>query len=128
VSSGVQAVCDWCGPTDFLKWEEIPEANKPGIEAVLVKLFGGTPQQKKELAILANPITHIKKNTPPFLIIHGDIDDLVPLNHSVMLDAALKKAGGFSELIVKKGWGHGFNEAEVFPKIFEFFDKTLKNS
>jgi len=125
-SSSVQAVCDWCGPTDFLNWKEIPEANKPAIEAVITKLFGAAAEQKRELAVLANPITHIKKNAPPFLIIHGDLDDLVPLNHSIMLDEALKKAGGRSELMVMKGCGHGFNEAEIFPKIFGFFDRNLK--
>jgi len=125
VSSSVQAVCDWCGPTDFFRWD-IPEANRPAIESAVRKLFGGTPEEKRELAILANPVTHIRKNAPPFFIIHGDMDDLVPLSHSILLHEALQKAGVESELMIMKGAGHGFDESVILQKIFNFFDKHLK--
>ena len=83
VSSRVQAVVDFYGPTDMLKMKEEADlkaafdanaANSP-----LGKLFGGPIQEHKELAEKANPITYITKKAAPFLIMHGDKDNIVPL-------------------------------------------------
>src|ERR1019366_998117 len=41
----------------------------------------------------ANPITSVTRDCPPFLIVHGDRDPLVPCNQSELLFEALKKAG-----------------------------------
>ena len=97
VSSRVQAVVDWFGPTDLLLMGEQAgpnsmirhtDANSP--ESLLL---GGPVQEKKELAKTANPLTYIDKNDPPFLIMHGDKDDLVPHAQSVILAKALIDAG-----------------------------------
>ena len=97
VSSRVQAVVDWFGPTDLLLMGEQAgpnsmihhsDANSP--ESLLM---GGPVQEKKELARTANPLTYIDKNDPPFLIMHGDKDQLVPHEQSVILAKALIDAG-----------------------------------
>jgi acetyl esterase/lipase len=123
VSSRVHAVCDYFGPTDLVRLS-------PGnAENAVSKLLGGPPREKKELATAANPITHASKDDPPFLIIHGDKDPLVPLSQSEILLDALKKAGVEAELIVIKDGGHGgpgFAARENQDKIAAFFDKHLK--
>ena len=127
-SSKVQAVCDWFGPTDLAKLSPMSAASSP-----ITKLLGGSTTDKADLAALANPITHITKNDAPFLTFHGDGDKLVPVSQSELLDAALKKAGVESELIVLKGADHGGREfqaqvgnAENRKKLVTFFDRHLK--
>ena len=127
-SSKVQAVCDWFGPTELIKLS--PPDAKTG---PIARLLGGSTGEKKDLAILANPITHITKDDPPFVILQGDKDPLVAAEQSELLQDALTKAGVPSELIVFKGAGHGDGEFRKQladdankNKIPEFFEKHLK--
>jgi acetyl esterase/lipase len=136
-SSRVQAVCDWFGPTDFLQMDKHSlegsrlihdAADSP--ESLLV---GGPIQQEpyRSLAKKADPITYVTKDDPPFLIMHGDKDMLVPLHQSELLHDALGKAGVDAALHVVKGAGHGLQDGEERPgQLFEtvaaFFDKHLK--
>jgi len=133
VSDKVQCVVDFFGPTDLTKMAAQAGANSKidhdSPNSPESKLVGGAIQQNKEKAAKANPITFVTKETPPFLILHGDADPLVPLAQSELLQDALKKAGVPSELVVIKGGGHGgpgFSSAENQEKIAKFFDKHLK--
>lgn len=125
-SSAVQAVCSWFGPTDFLTMpvgkRQFAEGEDPEI-----KLFGGRPAEKRQLAELASPVTHVTRNAPPFLMMHGDQDNLVPLDQSRMLHDLLKGQGVDSTLIVMEGKGHGFGP-EAFEPVVAFFERTLKKN
>ncbi|HVL11729.1 MAG TPA: prolyl oligopeptidase family serine peptidase, partial [Gemmata sp.] len=93
------------------------------------KLVGGPIQQNKEKAAKANPINFVTKDDAPILILHGDVDPLVPLGQSEIFLEALKKADIPAELVVIKGGGHGgagFATAENQEKIAKFFEKHLK--
>jgi acetyl esterase/lipase len=124
-SSRVQCVVDWFGPTDFTKMGgSHDDANSP--EA---KLIGGPVQEKKDVAARANPITYITKDDPPFLIMHGEDDKVVPIGQSELLDEALRKAGVESTFIRIPENGHGgpgFVNPENRKKIEEFLGKHLK--
>ena len=121
-SSKVQAVCDFCGPTDFIKIV----GDSPGPNNPVVKLLGGEPAKVKDRAQAANPITHVTRDAAPFLIVHGDQDKLVPLNQSELLTEALKKAGVPVTLFVAKGQGHGLGGPEINQTMEAFFEKHLK--
>jgi dipeptidyl aminopeptidase/acylaminoacyl peptidase len=56
---------------------------------------------------------------------HGDKDGLVPLVHSEVLEAALKKAGVEVTLRVIPGAGHGFGGMEINQEVSRFFDRHL---
>src|SRR5262245_3037543 len=71
LSSRVHAGCHLGGPTDLI--ENVGNSQKAAQGAV-GKLLGGAPLEKEALAKLASPITHITKDAPPFLIVHGDMD------------------------------------------------------
>ncbi len=127
LSSKVQAVCDWYGPTDLVKIVEGGSHARAGNPVEL--LLGGPVEENKDKAKLASPVTHVDKNDPPFLIMHGDKDPLVPLSQSKLLDEKLKAAGVETELVVLEGAGHGgfkFNAPQINKKIAGFFDKHLK--
>jgi acetyl esterase/lipase len=124
VSSSVQAVCDWCGPTDFTKDLEADTPDSP-----IVRLLGGSIAKNLDKAQLANPIHYVTKDAPPFLIMHGDKDPVVPLEQSQMLADALQKAGVHVKLHVLPGAGHGgpeFQTQEERERLFLFFLKNLK--
>ena len=73
ISSRVQAVVNLYGPTDLTT----PVATG---DQTVVDFFGG---EKIETARgryeQASPITHVSQDDPPTLIIHGTIDELVPV-------------------------------------------------
>jgi len=124
-SSHVQAVVDWFGPTDFLKMgkNKIDHDSPHSPES---QLIGGPIQENRDKTARANPITYVSKDDPPFLIMHGDKDDLVPLAQSELLHEALRKAGVETTLEVVKGQGHGFRGGDLELQVEGFFDKVLK--
>jgi len=133
VSSRVQAVCDFYGPTDFLQMDahRVPGAalahDSPGSPEA--RLVGGPIQENKEKVARANPITYIRKDAPPFLIVHGDADPLVPHHQSELLRDALEKAGVPVSSYTVKGGGHGQGfqqDANLMPAVRAFFAKTLR--
>ncbi|MEZ5551154.1 MAG: alpha/beta hydrolase [Pseudomonadales bacterium] len=64
----------------------------------------------KGMAAAISPILFVSEDDPPTLLIHGDADDLVPLEDSRMLEAELSKVGVTHELIVIQGGDHGFRK------------------
>lgn len=130
-SARVQAVCDYYGPVDFLA-ESIPERAK-GADSAVGRLLGGPVDERKEQAIAASPLTYISADDPPFLIVHGDRDELVSIEQSEILEAALKKAGLDVTFVRVKNAGHGmFREGsdpgpeQIRDLVTAFFEKHLK--
>jgi acetyl esterase/lipase len=133
VSSRVQAVVDWFGPTDFTLM-----AQQSGPRSMLQhdtpnspesRLVGGPVEEKRDVAKTANPLTYVDKNDPPFLIMHGDNDQLVPLGQSVILAKALIDAGVEVTMKTIPGAGHEgpqFRNAESQRLIEEFLSRELK--
>jgi acetyl esterase/lipase len=130
VSSRVQAVCDFYGPSDFTTMGTDPGFERHALaDSPESALLGGTPVQKPEAAKAASPVTYATPDDPPFLILHGDSDQTVPLNQSRRMDAALRTAGVKTELIILPGAGHGgpaFSTPEETAKVASFFDRHLK--
>lgn len=119
-SSRVQAVVDWYGPTDFLT---------VGAKDTRSNLLGGDPQQNKEKARKASPVTYVSKDAAPFLIMHGDEDKTVPISQSETFADALKKAGAEVTFVVVKGGKHGgalFTNAESMKQVEDFFAQHLQ--
>ena len=130
-SSRVQAVCDWFGPTDFCQMDAhaIPGSKlvHDDPKSPESRLVGGPIQDNKDKVSRANPITYVSKDDPPFLIMHGDRDNLVPHHQSVLLTEALKKAGVDVTFKTVEGAGHGFGGPENMKMVEDFFDRSLKN-
>jgi acetyl esterase/lipase len=127
-SSRVKCIVDWFGPTDFLNYGDPPlkGLDRPG--SAVAKLLGGSVSDRLEQARLASPVYFVKKDAPPFLIMQGDSDPIVPLQQSEVLHAALQKAGVESTLKVFAGAGHGggpFSGGESIKLMTDFFDKHL---
>jgi acetyl esterase/lipase len=129
VTSRVQAVCDFFGPTDFSKMSSFPSTMKHDApNSPESRLIGGPIQENPDKVQRANPITYVTKDDPPFLIVHGDKDPLVPHNQSEILYDALKKAGVETTLYTVQGGGHGgFQDPQVDVLVTQFFRKHLRH-
>jgi dipeptidyl aminopeptidase/acylaminoacyl peptidase len=71
----------------------------------------------------------VDKNDPPFLIIHGEKDDLVSPDHSRLLSAWLNVSGVQNELLIVKEaphFGVMFDSDEVRSKVMGFLRMHLK--
>ena len=128
--SRVGAVVDWYGPTDFSR----KAATRPGTRRVFgpppgARLIGGPIEGNENAVQAANPITYISRDTPPFLILHGTDDQLVPISQSELLYAALQKAGTTADFYRLEGAGHAtaeFYQDEVWEIIHDFLKANLQ--
>jgi acetyl esterase/lipase len=111
-------------PTDISDWVTNPPDAIKKIPALKPPL---TFDEKK--APDYSPLLHVTDKTAPSLMIHGDKDQLVPIEHSQKMLAALQKAKVDCKLVVVEGAGHGFNETQnkeqVAPALMDWFDKHL---
>ncbi len=124
-SSAVQAVCDWYGPTDLGKMIEAAKG-AAGLQPEAIVLGGRTD----DAAFLSrmNPIDYVGEDTPPFLILHGKEDQVVPFVHSEWLYDALTRAGRPAEFYALEGANHAdlhFFQPQVQEIIREFFTRRL---
>jgi acetyl esterase/lipase len=131
-SSRAQAVCDFFGPTDFLRMNDTPGTmDHDAPDSPESQLIGAPIQEHPDLVARANPITYIGPETPPFLIVHGDADYTVLLNQSQFLYRALRIAGLDATFHIVEGAGHGFpgaseeQLAEIDAMVDAFFDAHL---
>jgi acetyl esterase/lipase len=119
----IKAVVDFYGPAELILF---PGANNEKSPEGL--LIGAAPLTRPDLAKAASPVTYIDKNDPPFLIIHGEKDDLVSPKQSQLLSAWLNVVGVQNELIIVKDaphFGVMFDTDEVRNKVMSFLKKQL---
>jgi len=110
-------------PTDIRTWVTDPPLVIKNIAALKPPL-----SFDPKLAGDYSPLLHVNAGTAPSLLIHGDKDELVPIEHSKNMIAALEKAKVPSELLVIEGAGHGFRDKQVqtvSAATLAWFDKHL---
>ena len=124
-NSTVNAVVDGYGPTDFSRIDEDRVAAPPKVadaETVAVKIIlpAAHPDSFESRCIgvavrkgapevdRANPVNYVHSGAPPFLILHGESDALIPWTQSRLLYDALAKAGNEVTLVKYERLGHGF--------------------
>jgi acetyl esterase/lipase len=134
-SAAVEAVACFFPPTDFANY------GGPGIDGLgagplkaLEVAFGSrglSPEHRALLAAELSPITHVSDRLPPTLIIHGDRDEVVPLEQSESFAARAAAAGAAPvEIIVRPGQGHGWGDfwrsTEDVEAFADWFDRHLR--
>lgn len=143
-SSRVQAVACFFPPTDFLNYGETGSVDLG--TKILVnfrapfefreldrgKGYGGMfvpiadEDRVLQIGREISPVYHVTGDDPPTLILHGDADNLVPIQQAERIMARFKEAGVPAELFVKQGAAHGWNLQEDWGKLLDWFDRYLK--
>lgn len=126
-SSRVTAAVALFAPTDSIALVEWRTRHE-GIRALFLgerspesQLLGGDPRELRDLARQASPVTWADPDDPPLLLLHGDRDEVVPLEQSRLLAERLPRA----ELVVLPGLGHELRHDLVAPRILRFFSRHL---
>jgi acetyl esterase/lipase len=131
----VRAVAVFFPPTDFLNYngKSIDTRADNDLSRLVRRLAAPqgrsdpTDIEMTQLLTQISPARLVTPHSPPFLLIHGDADTVVPLQQSERMLAALKQAGVPAELIVKQGGGHPWLTIHEEVQILaDWFDKQLQ--
>jgi len=83
----------------------------------------------KALADSVSPLLQVSPDDPPTLLMHGSVDDLVPVAASTTINEEFKKQNVVTDIIIFDGEGHGFKTPEAREKsataLTEWFEKHL---
>ena len=95
----LQAAAPYYGVYDFTDFENMHEMMLPFLEHFVLKArYADEPERFKA----ASPISYAHSGAPPFFVLHGEKDELVPSGQSRAFCAALRQAGaatvGYAEL------------------------------
>lgn len=123
----IKAVIDFYGPSDFLA---MTAAGDPNIKGDPIStLLGSAPLKRPDISKLASPVTYVDKDDPPFIIVHGEKDESVPYQQSVLLQSYLTLAGVTNELHIVKDaphFGVMFDTDDVRTKLLAFLADSVK--
>jgi len=125
-SSAVSAVVDWYGVADL---DTMPVFTPPPevvavipadelVDPLDVFLAGADAKTRAD----ASPTEHVRAGAPPFLIVHGTADSVVPHAQSVLLEKRLTAAGVDARLELVPGAGHAFSGS---PDIDALVDQAV---
>ena len=92
-SSRVSAVVSWYAPSDLAAIATDTGADPANPRTREAQLLGAPAAEVPELAAQASPVSHVSADAPPFLLLHGRADRMVPCVQSERLYAALLEAG-----------------------------------
>jgi acetyl esterase len=128
---GIAAVVSLYGIHDFISacaaWKPIPTE--------IFQLFhiSSVDAGTAPILIRASPVVYVKREMPPFLLIHGSKDEDVPYQQSVEMCQKMKAVGAPCDLITIDGAPHGMDHWESRPEflwykkaLVDWLTKTLK--
>jgi acetyl esterase/lipase len=122
-SFNLKAVVDFYGPAELVLFPGANDEKSP--EGLLI---GAAPLARPDLAKAASPVAYVDKNDPPFLIVHGEKDELVSTKHSQLLSAWLNAVNVQNELVIVKDaphFGEMFDADDIRSKVMMFLKRQL---
>jgi dipeptidyl aminopeptidase/acylaminoacyl peptidase len=99
---------------------------------IVTNFLGVFPGDAPAIAQLASPIAHVRAGDPPFLMLHGTDDPLVPVDHPRRMARALREAGTPATVMELGRIGHGFvgmaasGDATIRCTVQSFLARWLK--
>ena len=135
--SSVQAAACWFPVTDLtLRDTDVPEGppppfltGPPASPSLEAQLLGAeSVQEVAAAARAASPVSHVHPDAPPFLLVHGDRDGLVPAEHSRTLYRLLRAQGVDATLLLLAGANHedpAFETPASLAAVAAFLRSTL---
>ncbi len=137
-SDCVQGLVAWYGVFDFATVPPLTGNQTSSAESPVSRYLGCQPATCAATVALASPVTHIDTRTPPTLLIHGELDKVVPVAQSRAFHAVLLSRKLSSGLMVIPGVDHSFigpDEATTrsaslaaLSRTFAFIDATLRGT
>jgi acetyl esterase/lipase len=123
-SSAVSVVVAWYAPSDVAAVASDLGADPLDPATREAQLLGAPAPEVPDLAAQASPISHVSPDAPPFLLLHGHADRLIPCAQSERLYDALVEAGVEAELDLYEDADHMWlGSAEAAEKAI---DRTIE--
>jgi len=120
----LKCVVNYCAPVTInhfvMKLKGEARANSP-----VMKLLGGDHEKTEELAEEAAVTSWIKPGYPVTLSVHGDKDNVVPIEQSQILTQSIKEVGSEAFFHIAKDSEHRVDSLEVRQKVKAFLSKYL---
>jgi acetyl esterase/lipase len=148
-SSRVQAVVAYYPPTDFVNYGRegvffdgvvrgvMPDGGNPFLQAVdyleydakNIRLTKVTDAARlAEHYRFISPRYHVSNDDPPTLLLHGDVDKLVPMQQSELIAEQFEQVGVPHKLFIKKGGDHGWQSTPTEVEMLAgWFDDHLND-
>jgi acetyl esterase/lipase len=131
----IKTIIEMCGPVDFTDVQTLQYVKAANLLNVLDKMSGNKVVWKpgdaiQEAYAKTSPVKFV--NQIPTMIIHGDKDEVVPIQQAYILEKALKAKGVPYKLVVVPGAGHLItklpaDEQVVFTHVAEWLKKYGTN-
>ncbi|MBI1346529.1 alpha/beta hydrolase fold domain-containing protein [bacterium] len=127
----VQAVADFFGPTDLLTLSRDNTDNEGRFTVDVFSpealLLGTSPQSDPERARSASPMSYVEagRQYPPFYILHGHADNVVPWRQSYRFALALRKCGADVTYHSPESGHQSVLLSQQIDDLCAFFDQAL---
>lgn len=101
----VAAIVYWYGASDLTVLADLLAFLWPHVE----------PTERAARGRRLSPVTHLRTDSPPLLVMQGDHDTISPVEQAIRLHDAARRVGARSELTVVPGAEHAFLGAAIEP-------------
>lgn len=140
VSYKITAGLSWYGPCDFEDINLFNHDDRPNFRNRFApRILGETKlsaEEKTRLYREMSPVTYLKKESPPLLMIQGDKDTTIPVKHAHRMAQEASKLEAPVKILIVKNSGHNWRKvdaditptrAEIIQATIDFFTSHLSN-
>jgi len=112
----------------IINWSTMLKSSDPSLNEYLKALLGN-PDQNRQIYDADSPITYIRSEKAPLLVLQGDNDPRVPKEEAQQVVDILKKEGRSVDVHYYPNEGHGFvkreNQIDSIRRTIAWFDRYL---
>jgi len=112
----------------IINWSTMLKSSDPSLNEYLKALLGD-PEQNRKIYDEDSPITYIRSEKAPLLVLQGDNDPRVPKEEAQQVVDILKKEGRVVDVHYYPNEGHGFvkreNQIDAIRRTIAWFDQYL---
>jgi dipeptidyl aminopeptidase/acylaminoacyl peptidase len=124
----------WSAAVDMygiINWESMLKSSDPSLNEYLKGLLGD-PEKFRQVYVADSPITYIRNEKAPLLVLQGDNDPRVPREEAQQVVDILKREGRVVDVHYYPDEGHGFvkreNQIDATRRAIAWFDTYLKGT
>ena len=112
----------------IINWSSMLKSSDPSLNEYLKALLGN-PDENRQIYEADSPITYIRNEKAPLLVLQGDNDPRVPKEEAQQVVDLLKKEGRVVDVHYYANEGHGFakreNQIDAIGRAIAWFDQYL---
>jgi dipeptidyl aminopeptidase/acylaminoacyl peptidase len=112
----------------IINWSTMLKSSDPSLNEYLKALLG-SPEENRKIYDADSPITYIRNEKAPLLVLQGDNDPRVPKEEAQQVVDILKKEGRTVDVHYYANEGHGFvkreNQIDSIRRTIAWFDQYL---